>query len=962
MLDGAAVLTGIDTLNADTPVDNAEVVDALINQTPDDQDSPSVQNETLLLSLQEQSGYSSNELIFIDSNVDNYQVLLAAIEPSAEVILLDSSQDGMKQIADAMEFRVGVSAIHIISHGGEGTLQLGNTSLTSESITGKHADDLAALSAALSEQADILIYGCNFGAGEAGAAATSALAAITGADIAASDDLTGDTDQGGDWELEVQQGNIEANMALDAADLDDWQHTLETVVDISGPQVGSHTVTEDGQVTITITGGDGGDEDGATGGQGATVTGTFAVTAGEEIHFVAGEAGQSNVSDEAGGGGSTGVYIGDATNGWRLVMVAGAGGGGEASADGQGGQATTAGGDDNGNSFAGGVNGTGGTTGASAGGGGGVGNPLGNANGAGQNGSSNTRGSGLTDIDPSDGLTLALGGTTNADGGDGFTAGGAGSGGEAGGGGGYSGGGAGGTDNNTDGGGGGGSFLDTADASFISGNITAGGDGAGTRSDGTVLIDFERDTDGDGIFDDDDLDDDNDGITDEDEIAASFEDVSTTVTFDAGLSTDGTNIVLTDGTVTITITNDVNAVLSGSSVTFNSTGGLPDSINITATSGHDIIGVTFTDIDNMDPDNDSGNAYIDAIALDQAGTWSGINGAGQLNSYTPDSAGETAAAADINANAGSFGGAGGRTVDFSELTTAGAVSDILINPDDVNQNNYTASYTFDTTTNTFRLFGDDVVEADNQITTLNFVTMDISYRVGADTDGDGVIDQRDLDSDNDGISDLRESGLDAATLDTNNDGELDDMDGVDGDLDDDGLSDAIEATYGADQGITPVDTDNDGTADYLDLDSDNDGIADTVEARPTAGYTANDGDVTDDDTDGDGVIDQFDSDPAFGGTFSTPNDHDGDGTADYLDNDSDNDGILDVAESGIAATTDATYADPDGSVNDPATGLSTSADGGSGDVDFRDNDLTAVDDVNSTDQNTAIVNAPSCSG
>ena len=117
MLDGAAVLTGIDTLNADTPEDNAEVVDALINQSPEDQDSPTVQNETLLLSLQEQSGYSSNELIFIDSNVENYQVLLAAIEPSAEVVLLDSNRDGMGQIAEAMEFRAGVSAVHIMSHG-----------------------------------------------------------------------------------------------------------------------------------------------------------------------------------------------------------------------------------------------------------------------------------------------------------------------------------------------------------------------------------------------------------------------------------------------------------------------------------------------------------------------------------------------------------------------------------------------------------------------------------------------------------------------------------------------------------------------------------------------------------------------------------------------------------------------------------------------------------------------------
>jgi hypothetical protein len=31
-------------------------------------------------------------------------------------------------------------------------------------------------------------------------------------------------------------------------------------------------------------------------------------------------------------------------------------------------------------------------------------------------------------------------------------------------------------------------------------------------------------------------------------------------------------------------------------------------------------------------------------------------------------------------------------------------------------------------------------------------------------------------------------------------------------------------------GLTPKDTDNDGVADYLDLDSDNDGIYDLVES------------------------------------------------------------------------------------------------------------------------------------
>ena len=143
----------------------------------------------------------------------------------------------------------------------------------------------------------------------------------------------------------------------------------------------------------------------------------------------------------------------------------------------------------------------------------------------------------------------------------------------------------------------------------------------------------------------------------------------------------------------------------------------------------------------------------------------------------------------------------------------------------------------------------------------------------------------------------------------------------DADSDDDGIIDIFEdGTLTANAGTTPVDSNSDALPDYLDLDSDADGIADTIEARPTAAYIGNDGDVSDDDTDGDGVIDIFDSNTVFGGdhaNFAAPVDSDADGIADYLDSDSDDDGATDAVEGGSAVAVAPTYADPDGSVNDP---------------------------------------------
>jgi len=94
-----------------------------------------------------------------------------------------------------------------------------------------------------------------------------------------------------------------------------------------------------------------------------------------------------------------------------------------------------------------------------------------------------------------------------------------------------------------------------------------------------------------------------------------------------------------------------------------------------------------------------------------------------------------------------------------------------------------------------------------------------------DTDNDGISNCMDLDSDNDGIPDAIEGCsdftliLEACMLD--NDGSANYPD-LDGDGCPDGLVDGIACN--------PVDTDSDGIDDYLDLDSDNDGCGDAVES------------------------------------------------------------------------------------------------------------------------------------
>jgi len=112
--------------------------------------------------------------------------------------------------------------------------------------------------------------------------------------------------------------------------------------------------------------------------------------------------------------------------------------------------------------------------------------------------------------------------------------------------------------------------------------------------------------------------------------------------------------------------------------------------------------------------------------------------------------------------------------------------------------------------------------------------------VNVDTDGDGVPNRIDLDSDSDGISDLIESGQDPLVVDADNTGVLDDMENANpadnNDANGNGLSEAVEAINGENQGQRPDDFDGDGVVDTWDLDSDADGIADAVEWQTSGGF------------------------------------------------------------------------------------------------------------------------------
>ena len=105
---------------------------------------------------------AAKQIIIVDPTVQNYQQLVADIPADTQVVVLDGTRDGVEQITEILAGTSNLSAVHILSHGSQGSLKLGATYLNSENLE-SYSTLLQQWQANLSENADILWYGCNVG-------------------------------------------------------------------------------------------------------------------------------------------------------------------------------------------------------------------------------------------------------------------------------------------------------------------------------------------------------------------------------------------------------------------------------------------------------------------------------------------------------------------------------------------------------------------------------------------------------------------------------------------------------------------------------------------------------------------------------------------------------------------------------------------------------------------------------
>jgi hypothetical protein len=149
--------------------------------------------------------------------------------------LIDSSQSGLAQLNTVLAGAGGqFDAIHVISHGTGGTLKLGSDVVTNANIA-THQAALQELGTHITENGDLLLYGCDIAGTADGSQFLMSLATLTGADVAASMDATGGTH--GNAELEAWAG-------VDGIQADSW--SAVSVLDAPLALDGLYAGREDG--------------------------------------------------------------------------------------------------------------------------------------------------------------------------------------------------------------------------------------------------------------------------------------------------------------------------------------------------------------------------------------------------------------------------------------------------------------------------------------------------------------------------------------------------------------------------------------------------------------------------------------------------------------------------------------------------------------------------------------------
>jgi hypothetical protein len=152
---------------------------------------------------------NAQQVVFIDSRVPDIQDLIDGVQPGVQVFVIDPGSDGVQQIADILAANDlhDLSSISIVSHGADGEVMLGSTTL-SEANLASYSRALAEIGTAVAPGGDIQLYGCDVALGSSGQQFINDFSTLTGGvTVDAATHVVGSANFGGSWTLDASSNN-----------------------------------------------------------------------------------------------------------------------------------------------------------------------------------------------------------------------------------------------------------------------------------------------------------------------------------------------------------------------------------------------------------------------------------------------------------------------------------------------------------------------------------------------------------------------------------------------------------------------------------------------------------------------------------------------------------------------------------------------------------------------------------
>jgi len=165
-------------------------------------------------------------------NAPNNLLANQSADRTFEIIRIDSDDNGLQIISDTLATQSNVDAVHLISHGSDGNVNLGNVALNHNTLPDFEAA-ITQWGNAFTTDGDLLIYGCDFAATEDGKALAARISALAEVDVASSDDSTGGVDRNANWVLEQITGNVETSVPFSDQLQDTYQRSLASSITVT---------------------------------------------------------------------------------------------------------------------------------------------------------------------------------------------------------------------------------------------------------------------------------------------------------------------------------------------------------------------------------------------------------------------------------------------------------------------------------------------------------------------------------------------------------------------------------------------------------------------------------------------------------------------------------------------------------------------------------------------------------